>query len=199
VARVIIKETGEQHLAEADITRFLAENGIEYGHWDLSTIPAALLEKPSLTPEEKQEVLTALAAPLKDAQEKSGYQSADVVTLSPQTPNLEQILEPFRKEHYHTENEVRLVVDGEGVFSINPDRRSGAKRQTATVFDVEMQPGDFISVPAGTWHWFDLTPLRRIKAVRIFESTEGWTAIYADGDTVKAAAAAPIASGGTRS
>lgn len=198
MARVIIKETGDQHLTEADITRFLAQHGIEYGHWDLSPIPAGLLEKPSLTPEEKQQVLAALAAPLKEAREKSGYQSADVVTLSTQTPNLEQILEPFRKEHYHDENEVRLVVDGEGVFSINPGR-SEAERHTSSVFDVEMQPGDFISVPAGTWHWFDLTPLRRIKAVRIFESTAGWTAIYADGDTVKAAASAPIASGGTHS
>ena len=64
MARVIIKDTGKEYLAEADISSFLAQYGIEYGHWDLSPIPAALLEKPALTPEEKQQVLTALAAPL---------------------------------------------------------------------------------------------------------------------------------------
>lgn len=191
MARVTVKATGRQYTTEAEVTSFLAESGIEYGHWDLSPIPAELLAKPSLTPEEKQDILAALAGPLREAQEKAGYQSADVVALWPDFPNLEKVLEPFRGEHYHTENEIRLIVDGEGVFSINP--------RTAPVFDVEMVAGDFISVPAGTWHWFDLTALRRIKAVRIFESTEGWTAIYVNGDSVKAEASAAIGSGGTRS
>jgi len=40
--------------------------------------------------------------------------------------------------------------------------------------------GDYIHVPAGTEHWFVLTPARRIKAVRYFVTTEGWVPRYTD-------------------
>ena len=167
------------------IKAYLGEHGLDFDVWDLSSIPASLLEKPSLDPTEKGQILEALAAPIAEAQRRAGYQSADVVTLSPQTPNLEGILEPFRKEHFHTENEIRLVIDGAGVFSINPQDRP--------VFHIAMEPGELISVPANTWHWFDLDSQRRIKAVRIFESTEGWTAFYHDQEAVSMAPATSIA------
>ena len=154
------------------VATFLSQYNIDCGRWDLSSIPADLLARNTLTPEEKAQVLEALGPRIELEKARFGYQSADVVSLSADIPNLEKILEPFRREHYHVENEIRLVIDGHGVFSINP--------RTAPAFDVAMDPGDFISVPAGTWHWFNLGPDQRIKAVRIFESAEGWAAIYPD-------------------
>lgn len=167
------------------ISTFLAQYGIEYGQWDISAIPTSLLERDLLDPAQKQQILRALSARIDEAKQRAGYQSADVVALAPNFPNLDDIMRPYQKEHYHTENEVRFVVDGQGVFSINP--------RTAPCFDVSMVAGDFISVPAGTWHWFNLGPDRRIKTVRIFESVDGWAAIYPDEEGERAATEAAAA------
>jgi 1,2-dihydroxy-3-keto-5-methylthiopentene dioxygenase len=35
-----------------------------------------------------------------------------------------------------------------------------------------------ISVPMGTRHWFDLCGDRRIRAIRLFQDTAGWTPHY---------------------
>ena len=172
MAVVTIRESGQRIEGDEALRSFLAVYGIEYGQWDISGLPASLIEKDALNTEQKQQILDCLQSRIDEEKRKVGYQSADVVTLCPTVPNLDAILEPFKREHYHTENEIRLVVDGAGVFSINP--------RTAPAFDVAMVPGDFISVPAGTWHWFNLGAERRIKAVRIFESLEGWAAIYTD-------------------
>jgi 1,2-dihydroxy-3-keto-5-methylthiopentene dioxygenase len=63
-------------------------------------------------------------------------------------------------------------VDGEGIFGfVCPDK---------TQMELTIQPEEYINVPAGTEHWFYLTPLRRIKAVRYFVDTSGWTPEYTD-------------------
>lgn len=170
MAVVTVRGSGTRIEGDEALRTFLTQYGIDYGQWDVSAIPRTLLAKNMLTVEEKQQVLDSLHARIEAEKARSGYRSADVVALSPDIQDLEKILEPFRREHYHVENEIRFVVDGAGVFTINP--------RTAPVFDVAMEAGDFISVPAGTWHWFNLGDDRRIKAVRIFESADGWAAIY---------------------
>jgi len=35
-----------------------------------------------------------------------------------------------------------------------------------------------IRVPRGTHHWFDLCSDRRIRAIRLFQDTSGWTPHY---------------------
>lgn len=172
MAVVTIRESGQRIEGNDAIGSFLARYGIDYGQWDIGGVPKALTSKDLLTAEDKQQILESLHDRIEEEKRKVDYQSADVVALCPTLPNLDAILEPFSREHYHTENEIRLVVDGAGVFSINP--------RTEPAFDVAMVPGDFISVPAGTWHWFNLGSERRIKAVRIFESMDGWAAIYTD-------------------
>jgi 1,2-dihydroxy-3-keto-5-methylthiopentene dioxygenase len=180
MAVVTVQDTGTTYTEDREVAEFLAKYGIDYERWDISAIPQPLLDKPSLTPEEKEQILEALADPIERAKQKAGYQSADVVAMFPEIPNIDDFLKPFQKEHYHTENEIRLVVDGSGVFSINP--------KTSSVFHVDMRPGDLISVPTGTWHWFNLNADKRIKAVRVFESKEGWAAIYPEDVNVAAGA-----------
>jgi 1,2-dihydroxy-3-keto-5-methylthiopentene dioxygenase len=58
------------------------------------------------------------------------------------------------------------------VFHINPVDRP--------VFAIEVWAGDLISVPLGTRHWFDLCGDRRIRAIRLFQDTSGWTPHYLD-------------------
>ena len=40
--------------------------------------------------------------------------------------------------------------------------------------------GEYINVPKDTEHWFVLTAEKRIKALRYFTTTEGWTPVYTD-------------------
>ena len=45
-------------------------------------------------------------------------------------------------------------------------------------FDVRLNPGDLISVPPNIRHYFTLQEDRKVVAVRIFVTTEGWVPIY---------------------
>jgi cupin superfamily acireductone dioxygenase involved in methionine salvage len=42
------------------------------------------------------------------------YQSQDVISLSDTTPNLDELLKNFQREHHHTDDEVRFIVSGHG-------------------------------------------------------------------------------------
>ena len=150
----------------ADITAFLADAGIDYATWPLEdrVDPAAPAE----------EILSAYAPEIDELKRRGGFVTADVVDVHPDTPNLEAMLARFAEEHTHTEDEVRFVLQGRGVFHINPETRP--------VFAIEVWSGDLISVPRGTRHWFDLCADRRIRAIRLFQDTSGWTPHYvADG------------------
>jgi len=70
------------------------------------------------------------------------------------------------------DDEVRYIIDGEGVFGfvLPPSLPSQ--------MELTVQPEAYINVPAGTEHWFYLTPQRRLKALRYFTGTEGWTPLY---------------------
>jgi 1,2-dihydroxy-3-keto-5-methylthiopentene dioxygenase len=89
---------------------------------------------------------------------------------SKDTPGLDDMLAKFNIEHYHNEDEIRYIVDGRGVFHVNP--------QSAPVVAIEVEPGDLIRAPRGTLHWFDLCGDRRIRAIRLFRDVSGWTPHY---------------------
>jgi 1,2-dihydroxy-3-keto-5-methylthiopentene dioxygenase len=148
----------------ADITMHLASIGIEYERWE----PKASLA-PDASPEE---ILASYGEPIEMFKQRGGQVTADVIDVSPETPNLDAMLAKFSREHWHDEDEVRLILDGRGLFHIHP--RLG--RLTA----IEVEAGDLIRVPRGTWHWFDLCGERRIRAIRLFQNPAGWTPHYTD-------------------
>jgi len=117
-------------------------------------------------------VLAAYAAEIDRLKAAGGYVTADVIDVSPQTPNLDAMLAKFRKEHWHDEDEVRFILRGRGVFHIHP--------KDAPVMAIEVGPGDLIRVPRGTHHWFDLCSERDIRAIRLFQDVSGWTPRYTD-------------------
>jgi 1,2-dihydroxy-3-keto-5-methylthiopentene dioxygenase len=45
---------------------------------------------------------------------------ADVIDVSPETPNLEVMLAKFNREHWHDEDEVRFIIRGAGLFHPHP-------------------------------------------------------------------------------
>ncbi|MEZ4426541.1 MAG: cupin domain-containing protein [Nannocystaceae bacterium] len=99
-----------------------------------------------------------------------GYATQDIVELRPETPNLEGICAKFADEHLHTDDEVRFVLEGEGVFDI----RSADDRWMR----VTVERGDLIVVPQDLYHRFFLTDRKHIRCVRLFKDASGWTPHY---------------------
>jgi 1,2-dihydroxy-3-keto-5-methylthiopentene dioxygenase len=137
--------------------------------FDVSTaLPA--LNKPLKDDDDQQTILEAYQHSLSPYMEKHGYNNADVINVHKGTPNIEEIRKKFLSEHIHDEDEVRFFVDGEGEFFFHIDQ----------VFSVICKKGDFISVPKGHKHWFDLAPKYHVKAIRVFQTKEGWVARYTE-------------------
>src|SRR6266568_4766068 len=99
-----------------------------------------------------------------------GYVDEDFIELGPATPNLETICAKFDKEHFHTEDEVRFVVAGDGIFDV----RDGGD-QWIRIEDAE---GDMIVIPARQYHRFYLGERKQIRCMRLFANHEGWMPRY---------------------
>jgi 1,2-dihydroxy-3-keto-5-methylthiopentene dioxygenase len=154
----------------AEMANFLDGEGLVYRNWDVSKLRGGLRGNYALTDAEKAEILATFDGELEILKAGGGYVAADIVVLSEKTPDLETLLGKFSREHHHSEDEVRFVVDGHGIFTIRG--RSGR------YFDIRVGPGDLLAVPAGARHWFTLAEDRRIKCIRLFQDPAGWAAIY---------------------
>lgn len=102
--------------------------------------------------------------------ESEGYITQDQIELRPDTPGLEEICKKFDAEHYHEEDEVRFVLEGEAIFDI----RSRADRWMR----IKVERGDLIVVPAHRYHRFELTETNNIRCVRLFQDQSGWVPHY---------------------
>ena len=145
-----------------EISQHLASIGIDYEQWSP--------EHPVEPGQSAEEILEAYAAEIEKLKARGGYVTADVISVSPQSPGLEEMLAKFNREHWHDEDEVRFIIEGRGLFHI----RSGA----GLVTGIEVEAGDLIRVPRGTHHWFNLCSDRRIRAIRLFQDAAGWTPQY---------------------
>jgi 1,2-dihydroxy-3-keto-5-methylthiopentene dioxygenase len=170
MATIRIHGSNEVIEDQVKVAEFLNSNEVIYEQWDISKLPSELRENFQLSDEQKNNVLQAFDVEIKNISERRGYKTADVIALSELTPNLDQLLQNFQKEHHHTDDEVRLIVSGHGVFII--------QGKDGVFFDVNLNPGDLISVPENVRHFFTLQEDRQVVAVRIFVTPEGWVPIY---------------------
>lgn len=177
MATIYFQQTEERVSDQQEVRDFLESRGILYEAWDIAKLPASLQENYQLTDEDKAVILSTFQDEIQDVSTRRGYQTADVISLSDATPNLDELLVNFQKEHHHTDDEVRFIVSGHGIFAID-DAEHG-------YFNIELNPGDLISVPVNTRHYFTLQEDRQVVAVRIFVTTEGWVPIY-EKENVKA-------------
>jgi 1,2-dihydroxy-3-keto-5-methylthiopentene dioxygenase len=152
----------------AEIREYLQPHGIWYEQWPLEDRVSADASS--------DEILAAYAAEIDSLKQRGGYTTADVISVQADTPGLDQMLQKFQREHTHSEDEVRFTVKGRGVFHIHP--------QQGPVFGIQVGPGDLISVPQGTRHWFDLCEDRTIRCIRLFQDTAGWTPHYIEGSAL---------------
>jgi 1,2-dihydroxy-3-keto-5-methylthiopentene dioxygenase len=167
VMAVILIPDENRSLCEPEAIRaFLAPHNIKYKRWPLEE---------RVSPDADQDAILAAYAPEIDRLKAAGgYVTADVINVTPQTPGLDALIQKFASEHTHSEDEVRFILKGRGLFHIHPP--------TGPVFAIEVEAGDLINVPAHTRHWFHLCADRTIRAIRLFQDKSGWTPNYlADG------------------
>jgi len=155
-------ETNQHFEDEASIQSELAALGIDYERWRLDLVGDDA---------SAEAVLAAYSDEIEEMKRRGGYVTADVIDVNSSTPNLETMLARFDKEHTHSEDEVRFILAGRGIFFLNIGGRVAA---------VEVGPGDMLRVPRGTTHWFTLCEDRHIRAIRWFQDTTGWTPHYTD-------------------
>ena len=139
----------------------LNEYGVNFERWD-----AAFPITPASTPEE---ILNAYATQIERLKAAGGYQTADVINMSPSHPDKVALRQKFLSEHQHSEDEVRFFVKGTGMFYLHLNGH---------VLAVQCCKNDLISVPADTKHWFDMGDAPDFTCVRLFTNTEGWVAKY---------------------
>ena len=155
----------DRRIDDADeIRAVLAPFGVDYERAE-PNMPMAP-DAPAAT------LLEAYKTTIDELNARGGYVTADVIDVFPDTPGLDTMLNRFNSEHWHSEDEVRFIIEGRGLFHVHP--------ATGPVFAIEVGPGDLIRVPRGTHHWFDLCVDRRIRAIRLFQDVSGWTPHYTD-------------------
>lgn len=163
MAVVTIPRQARRIEAVEELTAFLKPYGIRYERWPL--------EDRCDPDASSDDILAAYSPEIEKLKAEGGFVTADVINVTPDTPGLDAMIAKFNKEHTHTEDEVRFIVKGRGVFHIHPKDKS-------EVFSIEMTAGDWISVPAGTQHWFDFCNEKTIRAIRLFQDKTGWTPHY---------------------
>lgn len=155
---------------QVDVVKYLSEQGVIYEHWNIGKLDERFRDRYVLSEEDKKQILTVFKEEIEDISARRGYQACDIISLSEQTPNLEELLRNFQQEHHHTDDEVRFIVNGHGVFVI--------QGSDGDFFEVHLNPGDLISVPENIRHYFTLSEDKKVVAVRIFVTREGWVPIY---------------------
>jgi len=153
------------------VKKFLGDRGILYEEFSAPESLSPLLSQETLNDAEKEEILSGLQYRFDQLKKEHGYLACDLVVLHPQVPGIQEMLAKFDKLHFHTDEEVRYIIDGTGIFGfqIRGER-----------FEVHVTKGDFISIPQNTHHWFTLDQKKRIKAVRYFKDNTGWTPVYVE-------------------
>ena len=164
MATVTIVDENKTFHTEQEITSLLATHGIDYQRWQ----PAHAVADDAPA----EEILRAYKHEIDELKQRGGYVTADVIDVAPNTDGLDAMLAKFNREHWHDEDEVRFIIAGHGLFHIHTTG--------GTVLAIEVEAGDLIRVPRGTLHWFNLCADRRIRTIRLFQDTSGWTPHYTD-------------------
>ncbi len=145
-----------------EAAEYLSSIGIIYERWRT--------DNPVSASSTQDEILAAYSKEIGELKKSGGYTTADVININENTPGLDEMLNKFNKEHWHSEDEVRFTISGRGIFHIHPEN--------SPVVSIEVSEGDLLRVPKGTKHWFDLCEDRNIKAIRLFQDKSGWTPYY---------------------
>ncbi|MFC3678556.1 1,2-dihydroxy-3-keto-5-methylthiopentene dioxygenase [Bacterioplanoides pacificum] len=139
--------------------------GIRYEQWQTADALSAGADS--------EQVMAAYQPDIDRLKAEGGYQTVDVISLTADHPQKDELRQKFLSEHTHSEDEVRFFVAGQGLFTLHLEGK---------VVEILCTAGDLISVPANTRHWFDMGPEPEFIAIRLFNNPQGWVAEYTGSD-----------------
>lgn len=148
----------------------LAKEGVRLRQWPLR--PGTVAEM------SVDDVLAAYADEITNIKAAENFSIVDCVKFDPADTDewrakAATARQTFLSEHRHTEDEVRFFAGGVGCFYLH---------LPPNVFAVVCEPGDLLSVPTGTTHWFDMGPVPTLCAIRFFERSDGWIGDFTGSD-----------------
>ena len=143
------------------MTTQLAARGIAFERW-----PARASLPADASP---VDILAAYAPEISRVQASGTYPTVDAIRLTPEHPDRVALRQMFLAEHTHSEDEVRFFVEGRGLFCLHIGDE---------VLQVLCETDDFLRVPAGTRHWFDMGSTPQFTAIRFFDNPTGWVAQF---------------------
>ena len=153
----LLQQTADQK----EIAAHLRAIGVRFEQWE------AL--QPLTSSSSSEEIQEAYRTDIDRLKEENGFQSVDVLRMSPDHPKKGELRQKFLNEHTHDEPEVRFFVEGSGLFFLHVEGR---------VYSVLCEKGDLISIPQNDRHWFDMGIDPLFTAIRFFTRTEGWIAHF---------------------
>lgn len=143
----------------------LRDIGVRFERWEAN--------RPLAPGASQDEVLSAYRADVDRLIAENGFQSVDVVSMTPTHPQREELRRKFLDEHLHREDEVRFFVGGSGLFTLHVGDQ---------VYEIRCQQGDLLGVPDGTKHWFDMGPEPSFIVIRFFLRPDGWVGHFTGTD-----------------
>ncbi|WP_214321187.1 1,2-dihydroxy-3-keto-5-methylthiopentene dioxygenase [Nonomuraea sediminis] len=156
---------------DAEIAATLKEIDVILRHWQVAD---------GLGPGAGQEeILAAYRTEVDRVIAEEGYTFVDVAQLHPSDdPDWPEkaaaARQRFLAEHTHDDDEVRFFVAGSGIFYLHVNGK---------VHAVLCEPGDLLSVPKNTTHWFDMGTRPDFTAIRFFHDDDGWIGAFT-GDAI---------------
>ncbi|KAJ7549109.1 hypothetical protein O6H91_07G040300 [Diphasiastrum complanatum] len=98
---------------------------------------------------------------LEEIKKNRGYNYSEILTLSQhETENFEEKVKGFFQEHMHSQEEIRLILDGSGYWDIRDYDEKWLR--------FRVTKGDLIVLPPGMFHRFTLDEAKYIKALLLY-------------------------------
>ena len=154
-----------EYNTEDAISRELAQVGVRFERW---IAPGEIPDNAT-----NEAIIAAYQQYIDRLVAETGYQTYDVISLTPDHPQKRELRQKFLAEHTHDDDEIRFFNRGKGLFTLHIEDK---------VYEVICEKNDLISVPTGTRHWFDMGENPDFTCIRLFDSPQGWVANFTGSD-----------------
>ena len=153
---LLLPDEGREITNRVEIEATLAKVNVLYRHFPQATQYT----------EKDDETLLAEHRPLVEPHLE--IHALDVMRVNVGDPKLQEMRDAFKREHQHSEDEIRFLLHGEGTFWLH----AGGQ-----VYGANIGPGDLLRLPAGIKHWFTF-PDPPLVTLRFYQTKDGWAATF---------------------
>ena len=134
-----------------DIAATLAELGVRFERWQPAPIEKGASDAQMIAAYQAQ--IDAL-----------GYAGVEVLSVSSDHPQKDELRAQFLDERRYSEDQVRFFIAGQGLLTLHIDDY---------VYAVRCEKNDLLVIPAGMAHWFDMGENPHFVALRLFDTAQG--------------------------